>query len=165
VSRDGVSEDLSVGTQDGLNLQASPPPVLVVLDTNIVLDLWLYQDLATPELQAALNAKSVQWCATQVMRDELERVLAYTHIARRLAFSALTAEDILRQFDVHAVLHPIAPKALFICKDGDDQKFIDLAAQHKAQLISKDKAVLTMRNRMARLGVAVAKRFPAVLPG
>jgi putative PIN family toxin of toxin-antitoxin system len=160
----GVSNDESVNTRDGLSLQPTPPPVPVVLDTNIVLDLWLYQDPATPELQAALNAKFVQWLATQVMRDELERVLAYTHIVKRLAFSALTADDILRQFDAHAVLQPIAPKALFICKDSDDQKFIDLAAQHKAQLISKDKAVLTMRNRMARLGVAVGKRFPAVLP-
>jgi putative PIN family toxin of toxin-antitoxin system len=139
--------------------------VRVVLDTNIVLDLWLYQDPATPDLQAALSAKSVQWLATHVMRDELERVLAYTHIAERLALGALTAEDILREFDAHAVLHPVAPKALFVCKDADDQKFIDLAAQHKAQLISKDKAVLTMRNRMARLGVAVGKRFPALLPG
>ncbi len=159
-----MSQGVSDVERVGLSLQASPTPVLVVLDTNIVLDLWLYQDPATPDLQAALSGKSVQWLATQVMRDELERVLAYTHIARRLAFSALTAEDILRQFDAHAVLQPVAPKALFICKDGDDQKFIDLAAQHKAQLISKDKAVLTMRNRMARLGVAVAKRFPAVLP-
>ena len=161
---DGASNDELVGKVDGLNLQASLPPALVVLDTNIVLDLWLYQDPATHDLQAALSVKSVQWLATQVMRDELERVLAYTHIARRLVFSALTAEDLLRQFDAHAVLHPIAPKALYICKDGDDQKFIDLAAKHKAQLISKDKAVLTMRNRMARLGVAVAKCFPAVLP-
>jgi predicted nucleic acid-binding protein len=56
---------------------------------------------------------------------------------------------------------PIAVKALYVCKDGDDQKFIDLAAEHKTQLISKDKAVLTMRNRMARLGVAVGKIFPA----
>ncbi len=56
---------------------------------------------------------------------------------------------------------PIAPKCQFVCKDSDDQKFIDLAAEHKAQLISKDKAVLTMRNRLARLGVAVGKAFPA----
>ena len=154
---------MSLGVSDDLNEGASLPLACVVLDTNIVLDLWLYQDPATPDLQAALNAKSVQWLATQVMRDELERVLAYTHIAQRLALGALTAQDILRQFDAHAVLHPAAPKALFVCKDGDDQKFIDLAAQHKAQLISKDKAVLTMRNRMARLGVAVAKRYPALL--
>ena len=139
-------------------------PACVVLDTNIVLDLWLYQDAATPVLLAALTNKTVQWLATQVMRDELERVLAYTHIVKRLAFSQLTAEDILAKFDAHACLAPIAPKALFVCKDSDDQKFIDLAAEHKTQLISKDKAVLTMRNRMARLGVAVGKIFPATLP-
>jgi predicted nucleic acid-binding protein len=86
-------------------------------------------------------------------------VLAYTHIVKRLAFSQLTAQDILAQFDAHVQLMPVAPKALFVCKDGDDQKFIDLAAEHKTQLISKDKAVLTMRNRMARLGVAVVKSF------
>ena len=142
----------------------STAPVCVVLDTNIVLDLWLYQDPATPALQEALSQKRVRWLATQVMRDELERVLAYTHIVKRLAFSQLTAEDILTQFDTHAQLMPVASKAMFVCKDGDDQKFIDLAAQHKTQLISKDKAVLTMRNRMARLGVAVAKIFPAALP-
>ena len=140
-------------------------PVRVVLDTNIVLDLWLYKDPATPALLDALETKTVQWFATQVMRDELERVLDYTHIVKRLAFGQLSAQDILVQFDSHAVLLPIAAKALFVCKDGDDQKFIDLAAEHKAQLISKDKAVLTMRNRMARLGVAVGKSFPAVLPG
>lgn len=139
-------------------------PVRVVLDTNIVLDLWLYQDPATPALLEALENKFVQWLATQIMRDELERVLAYTHIAQRLALSQLTAEDILAHFDAHAQLMPIAAKAMFVCKDGDDQKFIDLAAQHTTQLISKDKAVLTMRNRMARLGVAVGKVFPAALP-
>jgi putative PIN family toxin of toxin-antitoxin system len=151
-----VSAELGVG--------AAAAPVRVVLDTNIVLDLWLYKDAATPALQAALTNKTVQWLATQVMRDELERVLAYTHIAKRLAFSQLTAQDILAQFDAHALPMPIACKALFICRDGDDQKFIDLATEHKTQLISKDKAVLTMRNRMARLGVAVGKVFPAALP-
>ena len=143
---------------------ADVAPVRVVLDTNIVLDLWLYKDAATPALLNALEEKSVQWLATQIMRDELERVLAYTHIVKRLAFSQLKAEDILAQFDAHVQLMPVAAKAMFVCKDGDDQKFIDLAVQHQTQLISKDKAVLTMRNRMARLGVAVGKVFPAALP-
>jgi putative PIN family toxin of toxin-antitoxin system len=139
-------------------------PVRVVLDTNIVLDLWLYKDPATPALLEALETKTVHWLATQVMRDELERVLAYTHIAQRLALGQLSAPDILAQFDTHAQILPVAAKAPFVCKDADDQKFIDLAAEHRTQLISKDKAVLTMRNRMARLGVAVGKVFPAVLP-
>jgi len=150
-----VSAELSVG--------AAAAPVRVVLDTNIVLDLWLYKDAATSELLEALETNTVQWLATQVMRDELERVLAYTHIAQRLTSGLLTAQNILAQFDAHARLMPIAPKALFVCKDGDDQKFIDLSAEHTTQLISKDKAVLTMRNRMARLGVVVGKRFPAAL--
>jgi putative PIN family toxin of toxin-antitoxin system len=139
-------------------------PACVVLDTNIVLDLWLYNDPATPALLEALENKTVHWLATPVMRDELERVLAYTHIAQRLALSHRGAQDILAQFDAHAQLVSIAPKAMYVCKDGDDQKFIDLAAQHQSQLISKDKAVLTMRNRMARLGVAVGNVFPAALP-
>ncbi|WP_408597223.1 putative toxin-antitoxin system toxin component, PIN family [Limnohabitans sp.] len=139
-------------------------PVCVVLDTNIVLDLWLYQDPATPALRAALGDKTVRWLATQVMRDELARVLAYTHIVARMTVSDITAEHILSRFDAHAQLVPIAAKAQFVCKDADDQKFIDLAAAHTAQLISKDKAVLTLRNRMARLGVAVARSFPALLP-
>ena len=147
-----------------MNVSLDASPVRVVLDTNIVLDLWLYQDHATPVLLEALENKSVQWLATPVMRDELERVLAYAHIAQRLAYSQLTAQDILAHFDAHAQLMPIAAKAMFVCRDGDDQKFIDLAAQHQTQLISKDKAVLTMRNRMARLGVAVGKVYPAALP-
>ena len=137
---------------------------VVVIDTNVVLDLWLYQDPATPALCQALAQGEVTWLATQVMRDELERVLAYPHIAARLALGQQTAADVLAQFDAHAQLMPVAAKCQFVCKDGDDQKFIDLAAAHQAQLISKDKAVLTMRNRMARLGVTVTKVFvPSVL--
>jgi len=135
-------------------------PALVVLDTNIVLDLWLYKDPATPDLLAALAQQKVTWLATQVMRDELERVLAYPHIVKRLTFSQIEAADVLAQFDAHAKLMPVAARAMYVCKDVDDQKFIDLAVAHTVQLVSKDKAVLTMRNRLARLGVAVGKRFP-----
>jgi predicted nucleic acid-binding protein len=42
-----------------------------------------------------------------------------------------------------------------VCNDADDQKFIDLAVAHQALLISKDKEVLRLKNRLARLGVAV----------
>ena len=151
---------MNVALSSGLTVASTR----VVLDTNIVLDLWLYNDPATPALLEALENKTVQWLATQVMRDELERVLAYAHIAQRLALAQRSAQAILAQFDAHAQLMPIAPKAMFVCKDTDDQKFIDLAAQHQTQLISKDKAVLTMRNRMARLGVSVGRVFPAALP-
>ena len=146
------------------NLTVATTPARVVIDTNVVLDLWLYQDPATPALREALAQREVTWLATQIMRDELERVLAYPHIAARLALGQQTPADVLAQFDAHAQLMPVAAKCQFVCKDSDDQKFIDLAAAYQAQLISKDKAVLTMRNRMARLGVVVRKVFvPSVL--
>lgn len=127
----------------------------IVLDTNIILDLYVFKDPATVPLQIALESGTHQWIATQPMRDELERVLAYPQIVPRLAFYQLTATDILEQFDKFAQLEPIAPKASVTCKDVDDQKFIDLAVAHKSLLLSKDNAVLCMAKRLFSLGVMV----------
>jgi predicted nucleic acid-binding protein len=71
----------------------------------------------------------------------------------------LVAEDVLAQFDRFARLVPVAERAPYVCKDLDDQKFIDLACAYSCALVSKDKAVLTMRNRLARVGVLVASQF------
>ena len=128
----------------------------IVLDTNIVLDLWLYLDPATPALREALTSKRVDWVATQAMRDELERVLAYTNIVLRMQKGRLVAEDVLAEFDRFARLVPLADRAPYVCKDLDDQKFIDLACAYSCALVSKDKAVLTMRNRLLRIGVSVS---------
>ena len=55
-----------------------------------------------------------------------------------------------------ARLVDVVPKVAYACKDADDQKFIDLAAAHRAILLSKDKAVICMRKRLANLGADVA---------
>jgi hypothetical protein len=89
------------------------------------------------------------------MRDELERVLTYPHIVLRMQKGGLEAVDVLAQFDRFARLVPVADRAPYVCKDVDDQKFIDLACAYSCALVSKDKAVLTMRNRLARVGVSV----------
>jgi putative PIN family toxin of toxin-antitoxin system len=135
------------------------PAKTIVLDTNIVLDLWLYLDPATPTLLEALTAKRVDWVATQTMRDELERVLTYPHIVLRMQRGGLVAVDVLAQFDRFTRLVPVADRAPYVCKDVDDQKFIDLACAYFCLLVSKDKAVLTMRNRLARIGVSVVSQF------
>ena len=124
-----------------------------VLDTNIVLDLWVFDDPASAPLRSALQQGAARWLATAPMREELARVLDYPHIARRLNARALTAETVLDQFDRHAHLHADAPKAPYTCKDADDQKFIDLAVAHQAMLLSMDQAVLRMRKRLAGLCV------------
>jgi putative PIN family toxin of toxin-antitoxin system len=127
------------------------PPL--VLDTNIVLDVFVFNDTAAQPVRAGLQAKTWQWLATAAMRDELARVLAYAHIARRLDFHQLQAAQVLRAFDDGAQLVPAPPKATLTCKDPDDQKFIDLAVAHKALLLSKDHAVLCMRKRLLAQGI------------
>lgn len=125
----------------------------VVLDTNIVLDAFVFDDPAAHVLKQALASNQLQWLATKAMRDELERVLGYAKILPRMAFYKVTAADVLAQFDGQAMLVDSAPRASAICKDPDDQKFIDLAVAHKALLLSKDNAVLCMKKRLLSLDV------------
>lgn len=143
-------------------------PTSVVIDTNVILDMFLYTDPRVSALVAALNSGELQWLATRVMREELARVLQYEHLQKRLmgktsAEGASTDQGsvtarallILDKMDQQAHLVEVAPRASYVCKDVDDQKFIDLAQAHRSMLISKDKAVLSMKNRMARVGVQV----------
>ena len=125
----------------------------VVIDTNIVLDLFVFADPATRAVRSALEDGALRWLATTAMRDELERVLAYAQIAPRLAFYRLSAQDVLAVFDRHSQRVEAPVKAPVTCKDPDDQKFIDLAVLHQAMLLSKDKAVLCMKKRLLALAV------------
>jgi putative PIN family toxin of toxin-antitoxin system len=133
----------------------------LILDTNIILDLFVFNDpnLATlkPALLAGLENKQLNWIATADMRIELERVLTYPKITPRMAFYQVTANDVLAKFDQLATLVEPAPKAKWACKDPDDQRFIDLAVQHQATLLSKDQAVLCMAKRMLTAGAVVKK--------
>ena len=135
------------------------PGLPIVLDTNIVLDLFIFRDPRCADLRTALSRRTLSWTATPSMRDELERVLTYTHLQPRMAFYATSAEQVLAQFDAGVQLADTAPRAFYICKDADDQKFIDLAVQLKSTLVSKDKAVLCMRKRLATLGTVVLNQW------
>ena len=135
---------------------ANEPARPVVVDTNVALDLLIFSDPRTAPLRTLLAQGRLAWIATQVMRDELERVLAYPHIVERMDYYGVDAAQVLAAFDAQARLVEIAPKVAYVCKDADDQKFIDLAAAHRALLLSKDKAVICMRKRLANLGADVA---------
>ena len=134
---------------------------LLVLDTNIILDLFVFDDpdLASlkPALLNGLESKQLNWIATQDMRIELERVLTYPRITPRMAFYQVTAAEVLDKFDQLATLVDPAPKAKWACKDPDDQRFIDLAVQHQATLLSKDQAILCMAKRLLTTGTVVQK--------
>jgi putative PIN family toxin of toxin-antitoxin system len=128
-------------------------PASLVIDNNVVLDLLVFADPATALLKAQLAAGQWRWIATRPMRDELAAVLQYPHLQRVLAGRRVDPDQVLAAVEASAQWLDPAPKAVVTCKDKDDQKFIDLAVQHGAVLLSKDKAVLCMRKRLLALGV------------
>jgi putative PIN family toxin of toxin-antitoxin system len=121
---------------------------MIVIDTNIVLDLFVFKDPLAQPLAQALANQTYQWIATAPMRDELERVLDYPTIALRLDAAQISATEVLVRFDAQVQRMDVAPRATLICRDPDDQKFIDLALAHQAMLLSKDRAVLCMAKRL-----------------
>lgn len=129
----------------------------LVLDTNIVLDVFVFNDAAAQPVRDGLAAGHWGWIATQPMRVELERVLGYPQIVPRLVFYQLSAADVLAHFDAHARLLPVPAKAPVTCSDADDQMFVDLAVAQRSTLLSKDKAVTSMAKRLLALGVIVKK--------
>ena len=129
----------------------------IVIDTNIALDLLVFDDPGCAALLAALELGELQWIATAAMREELARVLDYPLVAARLARNGRDAELVLAAFDRR--VHPVddqPARAPCLCRDPDDQIFVDLAVAQRAQLLSKDRALLEMRGPLARLGVEVA---------
>ena len=124
-----------------------------MLDTNIVLDVFLFADPAAQPLRDALAQARIRWIRTAPMREELARVLGYPHIAIRMDFYQCSADDLLRDYDEHSHQVEVAPRAPLRCKDPDDQRFIDLSLAHQAGLLSKDGAVLCMAKRLRGLGV------------
>ena len=141
------------------------PAVPFVIDTNIALDLFVFADPATAPLRAAIDGAAHGWLATEAMREELARVLAYPQIVKRLSGHGQAAAAVLNAFDQRVCIVPTAPKAAYTCKDPDDQKFIDLAVAHRAALVSKDAHVLSMARRLARLGVVVSRQWVPALAG
>jgi putative PIN family toxin of toxin-antitoxin system len=126
---------------------------LLVLDTNIVLDAFVFNDPATQSLKLALSSNKIRWLATPAMRAELVRVLSYPKIMARLTHDQFSTEQVVALFDAQAQMVDAAPKTSVICSDADDQKFIDLAVAHQAMLLSKDRAVLCLKKRLALLAV------------
>ena len=140
-------------------MSRSERPAPVVLDTNVLLDLLVFDDPSTHLLKREVEGGSLSWLATPPMRDELQRVLTYPHIAARMVRQAVSESAVLAWFDRYSQPQPPPEACAAICRDKDDQKFIDLAVAHGALLLSKDDAVLRLRKRMVASGARVQSVF------
>lgn len=132
----------------------TPLPVMLrlVLDTNVVLDLFHWANVDAVPIMAALEAGRIECLADTQTLDELRRVLTYPQLK-------LTPEMIAERYARYSALvrqvEPGEAPALPRCKDRDDQKFLELAARSGADLlVSKDKALLRLRGR-TKLGFAI----------
>lgn len=130
----------------------------IVIDTQVVMDWLVFRDARVQALAAALTAGALRWLVAPAMREELRHVLG-----RGIAASyAPDLAFIEAQFDAHALtVEAIAPQPFagrLVCRDPDDQKFIDLALAANARwLISRDKAVLALAKRARPKGLTILK--------
>lgn len=119
----------------------------LVIDTNIWLDLLVFDDPRTRPLRTGLDAGHYQAIGTEAMRDELAAVL------KRPQFRLDPAgqQTVLLCWDALASRRPAAPACHLSCSDPDDRKFLDLAVAHRADwLLSRDRALLAARRFASR---------------
>ena len=139
---------------------------LLVLDTNVVLDLLHFDDATARPMLSALKSGRVHCAVTHETFEELRRVLAYPEFALDISRQAailegyramsLMVETVAASVEmshkgtpIHYGLKPVWSR-MPQCSDPDDQKFLELAAAVQAQgLVSKDRALLKLRRRCA----------------
>jgi putative PIN family toxin of toxin-antitoxin system len=126
----------------------------LVLDTNVVLDLFYWSNTEAVPIMAALEGGQVECLADERTLAELQRVLTYP----QLKLTPEMAVDRYRRYSgLVSVLPEGAAPPLPRCKDRDDQKFLELAARCAANiLVTKDKALLRLRGRTT-LGFQILK--------
>jgi uncharacterized protein len=125
-----------------------------VIDTNAVLDWLVFGELAAVELARAISLGQVHWLVTPRMREELLAVLGRPLSDRweGARKHALTTDATAIAIGCDAPM----PDRTLVCRDPDDQMFVDLAlAQAPAWLITRDRALLALRRRAAGHGVIV----------
>ena len=135
-----------------------PAPQKLVLDTNVCLDLFVFNDPRWAPLLAAMESGAVQAITREDCRAEYLVVLHYKHLPLDEASRAVAAA----RFD--ALITVVAPAVsgvrLPVCTDKDDQKFLELARDASADiLITKDKALLKLARKTAKAGM-----FKIMLP-
>ena len=126
----------------------------IVLDTNVCLDLFMFNDPRWQQLHKALHNGEIEAFTSTRCRKEFMLVLAYEkmQLTEESQTTILNAFDrVIRQVDVPTSAEGASTVKLPLCKDKDDQKFLELAYACQADtLITKDKALLKLAKKTIR---------------
>lgn len=129
-----------------------------ILDTNILLDLFVFHDPKVQDLKQAIVDEQLQVISSQKTIAELEDV-----IARPLfALESDTQRKIMTQWQSLSIFHDDSnlTHAPWACEDKDDQVFLDLAYQCKpAVIVSKDNALLKLASRTIKENILITAEF------
>lgn len=129
----------------------------VVLDTNVVLDCFLFRDPSALVITAAIESRRWHWIGTQAMADELMSVVDRPELQRWQAKRDSTLAEWAARCELVRPPARSAPAEL-TCSDCDDQVFIDLAWARQARcLFTRDKALLRLAGRALSFGVKVLR--------
>jgi predicted nucleic acid-binding protein len=129
-----------------------------VIDTNVVLDLWVFNDPRAQRLQQALSHGRLHWLGTDAMFEELADVLSRPTSARwcKDPSAVLTAARACCQVLPAEAMPPGNVRRVPTCADPDDQMFIDLAwTWPAAWLFSRDRAVLDLARPALAHGLVI----------
>ncbi len=124
---------------------------IIVLDTNALLDWFVFRDPIAQPLEAALRAGTLRWLACPQMQHE------WSHVWPRPTFTRWQPDAARAQaaFELAEIVAD-PPRGPMRCKDPADQVFIDLALAHQARwLLSKDAALLKLARRARAQGTEV----------
>lgn len=117
----------------------------LVLDTNVVLDLFHFADPTAAPILAAIEDGRACCFADAAGLVELARVVAYPEFRMSPADGIALVE---RYQAIAGLIEPGEVPKLPQCRDRDDQKFLELAMRSQADLlVSKDKALLKLKGR------------------
>ena len=125
----------------------------IVLDTNVVLDLIVFGDPGVRSLRQAVEAGSVTLITSAECLAELRRVVGYPEFGLDASGQEVAYAWFASRAKFGPVAGPGSASGLPRCRDADDQKFLELAWAGQADhLVTKDKALLELARRVARLG-------------
>jgi putative PIN family toxin of toxin-antitoxin system len=144
-------------------MKKSPAP-RAVLDSNVWIDILVFDDPATRPVRAALEARTLEALIDTRCLNELAYVLDYPQFARMSVDKTSALETVARLSRLVAPEPSGDARPLPQCRDRDDQKFLELAYAAKVDwLVSKDRAVLKLAKRTARdFGFQIAQPAPFV---
>lgn len=127
------------------------PIARVVLDIHVVLDFWHFNDLRTQWLRRQVEDGALQVVTSHALDEELRDVVSRN-------FFIASRDQVLQQWHARTTAIEVNQRAVWHCRDPDDQKLLDLAVSAKAHaLITRDKALLVLARRASSAGTAALR--------